>query len=335
MRKTILITGGTGFIGSHTAVELIQQGYAVILLDNLSNSKADVVERITGITGQEVTFYHADIRDKTALMSIFKQHTVDAVIHFAALKDPQESFDKKQDYYSVNVTGTEVLLQVMEQCSVKKLVFSSSAVVYGDPARVPVNESAPTGEVNSPYGQTKYLAEQMLKQKTEQLPGWSIISLRYFNPAGAHASGVIGEQPLKQANNLIPAIGKVLLGKAVSLTIYGYDYPTKDGTAIRDYIHVCDLAQGHVAAVNLCLSRPGYAAYNLGTGRGESVADVVRSFEKASGQNIPVCYKSRRRGDVSSCYAQVDKASRELNWKATRGLEDIAKDYCHWLSCVN
>ncbi|PWW40393.1 UDP-galactose 4-epimerase [Idiomarina loihiensis] len=335
MKKQILVTGGCGFIGSHTVIELILSGYQVIVVDDLSNSNASVIDKIHSVTGERPDFHQIDICDRNALTNLFKQYAFDAVMHFAALKNPQESYHLKEKYFLTNVEGTRRLLAVMEDCSVNHLIFSSSAVVYGNPSCVPVAESAPAGAVTNPYGETKYRSECDLAEFCEKNLAFSAISLRYFNPGGAHPSGVIGEQPIKPAANLIPAIGNVITRKTDSVQVYGCDYSTCDGTAIRDYIHVCDVAKGHVAALEAGFARTGHHIFNLGTGKGESVLGVIHAFEQASGQIIPVNFSERRQGDVASCYAQADKALQELNWKVEHDLQTIARDYCHWLSLSN
>ncbi|MDV6316408.1 UDP-glucose 4-epimerase GalE [Idiomarina sp. HP20-50] len=335
MNKQILVTGGCGFIGSHTVVELMLKGYQVIVIDNLSNSSASAIDKIEKMTGKRPAFRQIDICDRKALESVFRDYVIDAVMHFAALKNPQESYQLTDQYFLTNVEGTRQLIALMERFSVTRLVFSSSAVVYGVPSQVPIAESAAAGEVTNPYGETKYQSECDLTEHCQNNSEFSAVSLRYFNPAGAHPSGAIGEQPLKPAANLIPAIGKVIMGLAESVPIYGDNYPTCDGTAVRDYIHICDLASGHVAALEAVLAQSGHQIFNLGTGKGESVLGVVRAFEKASGMRIPVEFLAPRKGDVGSCYAEVRKARTELNWQADFDLNTIARDYCHWLSLSN
>lgn len=332
MNKRILVTGGCGFIGSHTVVELILNGYQVVVVDNLSNSSASVIDKIQKVTGKRPDFHQVDICDIDALTGVFRQYSIDGVIHFAALKNPQESYQLRDQYFTTNVDGTRKLLSVMKAFSVTRLVFSSSAVVYGNPSTVPIPESAPAGDVTNPYGETKFQSECDLSHYCNSNANFSAVSLRYFNPAGAHPSGLLGEQPLKPAANLVPAIGDVITGKVGSVHVYGHDYLTDDGTAIRDYIHVCDIAKGHVAALEVGFAQTGHQVFNLGTGKGESVLEVIRAFEKASGRTIPVQFSGRRQGDVESCYAEVDKADRELNWRAESDLSVIARDYCHWLS---
>jgi len=332
MNKQILVTGGCGFIGSHTVVELMLNGYQVVVVDNLSNSNVSVIDKIQKITGKRPDFHHVDICNVNELTEVFRQYAIDAVIHFAALKNPQESYQLRDEYFLTNVEGTRKLLLVMKTFSVSCLVFSSSAVVYGNPSKVPIAESAAAGEVTNPYGETKFQSECDLSNYCENNSSFSAVSLRYFNPAGAHPSGVLGEQPVKPAANLIPAIGDVITGKTDSVLVYGCDYLTCDGTAIRDYIHVCDIARGHVAALEAGFVQVGHQIFNLGTGEGKSVLGVIGAFEKASGHAIPVTFSPRRQGDVESCYAEVDKARKELNWKAEFDLNAIARDYCHWLS---
>lgn len=335
MNKQILVTGGCGFIGSHTVIELILNGYQVVVVDNLSNSNATAIDKIQRITGQRPNFHQVDICDPKALLGIFQRYSIDGVIHFAALKNPQESYHLRDEYFFTNVEGTRKLLAVMKEFSVTRLVFSSSAVVYGDPLTVPIAESASGGDVTNPYGETKFQSECDLSDYCKSNTHFSAVSLRYFNPAGAHPSGVLGEQPLKPAVNLVPAIGDVITGKADSVRVYGRDYLTDDGTAIRDYIHVCDIAKGHVAALAVGFAQTGHQIFNLGTGKGESVLGVIRAFEKASGRTIPIQFLDRRQGDVESCYAEVGKAHKELNWRAESDLTAIARDYCHWLSLLS
>lgn len=332
MNKQVLVTGGCGFIGSHTVVELILNGYQVIVVDNLSNSHASMIDKIERVTGKRPAFHQIDLCDSEALENVFNQYAIAAVIHFAALKNPQESYQLRDEYFLTNVEGTRILLSVMRQFSVTRLVFSSSAVVYGVPSQVPIAESAPAGEVTNPYGETKYQSECDLTDYCQNHSGFAALSLRYFNPAGAHPSGILGEQPLKPAVNLIPAIGNVITGLADSVPVYGRDYPTCDGTAVRDYIHICDVARGHVAALGAAFAQTGHQIFNLGRGKGESVLEVIQAFEEASGQHIPVTLLARRQGDVGSCYAEVTKARIELNWHAACDLHSIARDYCHWLS---
>lgn len=332
MNKQVLVTGGCGFIGSHTVVELILSGYQVVVVDNLSNSHASVIDKIQHITGKRPAFHTIDLCDSEGLKNVFSQYAIEAVVHFAALKNPQESYSQRDEYVLTNVEGTRTLLSVMAAFSVTRLVFSSSAVVYGSPEQVPVAESAPVGAVTNPYGETKFQSECDLTDYCQNHFEFSALSLRYFNPAGAHPSGILGEQPLKPAVNLIPAIGNVISGLADSVPVYGRDYPTCDGTAVRDYIHICDVARGHVAALDAAFEQTGHQIFNLGRGKGESVLEVIQAFEEASGQNIPVTLLARRQGDVASCYAEVTKARVELNWHAACDLNSIARDYCLWLS---
>lgn len=322
--QTILVTGGTGYIGSHTTVELIQAGYEPVLLDNLSNSKPAVLDRIQKITGKKPVFIEADCRDKAALDNVFKKHRIDAVIHFAGLKAVGESVEKPLLYYDNNVNGAIALCEAMAQAGVRKIVFSSSATVYGDPATVPITEDFPT-QPSNPYGRTKLMIEEILRDLGAADPAWRIILLRYFNPVGAHPSGLIGEDPSGIPNNLMPYIGQVAAGKLPHLNVFGSDYTTPDGTGIRDYIHVVDLALGHLKALEK-IDKLFLAVYNLGTGRGYSVLEALRAFEKASGRTIPHVIAPRRPGDIAACWADPTRAARELNWQATRGLETMCAD---------
>lgn len=320
---TILVTGGAGYIGTHTVVELLNAGSEVIVLDNLSNSSIEALDRVERITGKSVTFYQGDILNKALLQKVFSDHSIDAVIHFAGLKAVGESVAKPLKYYENNVTGTLILCQVMAEFKVKNLVFSSSATVYGDPASLPITEDFPTGATN-PYGQSKLMVEHILADLHHSDPSWNIARLRYFNPVGAHASGLIGEDPNDIPNNLMPFIAQVAVGKREALSVFGNDYPTHDGTGVRDYIHVVDLAIGHLKALEKLATKPGLVTYNLGTGQGYSVLDMVKAFEKACGKSIAYLIAPRRPGDIAACYADPDHAKTDLDWQATHSLEDMA-----------
>ncbi len=327
---SILVTGGSGFIGSHTVLELLNAGYDVVVLDNLSNSSPKSLERVSKLTGKEVKFYEADIRDEEALKKIFEKEKIDSCIHFAGLKAVGESVAKPWLYYDNNIHGTLTLLKVMNEFNVKKIVFSSSATVYGAPAFVPITEECPVGEITNPYGMTKRMLEIILTDMAKADPEWTVILLRYFNPIGAHASGDIGENPNGIPNNLMPYITQVAVGKRAELGVFGNDYKTHDGTGVRDYIHVVDLATGHLKALEKIDSIKGVEIYNLGTGHGYSVLDVVKTFEKVNDIKIPYSIKERRPGDIDECYAACDKAFKELGWKAERGLEEMCKDAWNW-----
>ena len=327
----ILVTGGAGYIGSHTCVELLKAGYEVVVVDNLCNSCEESMERVQEITGKTLAFYEADLLDKAALSRIFKEQKIDAVIHFAGLKAVGESVYKPLEYYHNNITGTLVLCDVMREHGVKSIVFSSSATVYGDPAFVPITEECPKGEITNPYGRTKGMLEQILADLHTADPEWNVMLLRYFNPIGAHESGRIGENPKGIPNNLLPYITQVAVGKLESLGVFGNDYDTPDGTCVRDYIHVADLADGHVKALKkLEVEKGGVLSYNLGTGCGYSVLDVIPAFEEANGLMVPSEFKPWRAGDVPQCYADPAKAERELGWKAQRDLKDMCRDSWNW-----
>lgn len=328
----ILVTGGAGYIGSHTVVELLDAGYDVAILDNLSNSSEKSLDRVKMITGKDVTFYKADILDRAALEEIFSHEQFDACIHFAGLKSVGESVAKPWEYYHNNVTGTLTLVDVMKNHNVKNLVFSSSATVYGDPAIIPITEECPKGQCTNPYGWTKSMLEQMLTDIQKADPAWNIILLRYFNPIGAHKSGLIGEDPNGIPNNLMPYITQVAVGKLKELSVFGSDYDTPDGTGVRDYIHVVDLAAGHVKALNKLEENAGLCIYNLGTGTGYSVLDIVSNFEKATGKSIPYRITERRPGDIATCYSNAEKARKELNWKAQYGIREMCADSWNWQS---
>lgn len=328
----ILVTGGAGYIGTHTAVELLQSGHDVVVVDNLCNSKAEAVRRVEEIAGRKLTGFHTiDVRDRAALAEVFRAHRIDAVIHFAALKAVGESVAKPLAYYDNNIAGTVALAETMAAAGVKTLVFSSSATVYGDPASVPIREDFPTGPTN-PYGRTKWMMEYVLRDVAAADPEWRIALLRYFNPVGAHESGRIGEDPNGLPNNLMPFVTQVAVGKLPRLRVFGGDYPTPDGTGMRDYIHVCDLAVGHVKALDRLAQRPGVLTVNLGTGQGYSVLDVVHAFERASGRQIPFEIVARRAGDIAQCWADPAMAEQELGWRAERDLDRMCADSWRWQS---
>jgi UDP-glucose 4-epimerase len=327
----ILVTGGAGYIGSHACVELLQAGHDVVVVDNLVNSKVEALRRVQGITEEELTFHQVDLLDEEALDAVFVAAPVDAVIHFAGLKAVGESVSQPLRYYHNNLTGTLVLCQVMARHGVKELVFSSSATVYGDPHTVPITEDFPLS-VTNPYGRTKLIIEQILEDLYRADPAWNIALLRYFNPIGAHPSGRIGEDPNDIPNNLLPYVAQVAIGRRPELPVYGNDYPTPDGTGVRDYIHVVDLAKGHLHALEKLRDNPGLAVYNLGTGRGYSVLEVIRAFEKASGRQIAYRIVARRPGDVATSYADPTKAEIELGWRAQRDIEEMCADAWRWQS---
>lgn len=327
----ILVTGGAGFIGSHTCVELLEAGYEVVIVDNFSNSKPEALNRIKKITGKDFAFYEADLLDLAALEKIFEENKIDAVIHFAGLKAVGESVQKPVEYYHNNITGTLMLIKAMRKYGCKKIVFSSSATVYGPVNKAPYTEDMPTSATN-PYGYTKVMIEQILRDVYVSDNDWSVSLLRYFNPIGAHKSGLIGEDPNGIPNNLLPYICQVAVGKLEKLGVFGDDYDTPDGTGVRDYIHVVDLALGHIKAVEKVEGEDGLFIYNLGTGIGYSVLDVVKSFEKASGKEIPYVIGPRRDGDIATCYSDPSKALKELGWKAERGLDEMCEDSWRWQS---
>ncbi|MBN2419679.1 MAG: UDP-glucose 4-epimerase GalE [Deltaproteobacteria bacterium] len=327
----ILVTGGAGYIGSHTMVELLNAGHDVVVVDNLSNSKEESLKRIREITGRDFIFYKADICDKPALKDIFSNNTLDAVIHFAGLKAVGESVQKPIEYYSNNVHGTICLCEVMREYNVKKIVFSSSATVYGDPHMVPITEDFPLSATN-PYGRSKLFIEEILKDLYVSDNSWDIILLRYFNPVGAHSSGKIGEDPNDIPNNLVPYISQVAIGKLEILSVFGNDYPTHDGTGVRDYIHVVDLAKGHLRAIDKIEVKTGIRVYNLGTGTGYSVLEMVQAFKKACGRDIPYKITGRRPGDIAECYADPSLAKKELNWAALKGIDEMCADSWRWQS---
>jgi UDP-glucose 4-epimerase len=329
----ILVTGGAGYIGSHTCVELLNEGHEVIVVDNLYNSKEEALKRVQEIAGKKLHFYKIDLLDKAGLESVFSKHKIDAVIHFGALKAVAESVREPLRYYHNNITGTLNLCEVMQKHNVKNLVFSSSATVYGT-TPPPLNENAPRdiAAISNPYGRTKLMIEEVLRDVYVSDKSWNIILLRYFNPVGAHKSGRIGEDPSGIPNNLMPIVSQVAVGKLKELTVTGNDYPTPDGTGVRDYIHVVDLAQGHVKALGKLKDNPGVVAYNLGTGRGYSVLEVIAAFEKASGRKVAHKFGPRRAGDQPSSYADPSKAEAELHWKAIRGIDEMCEDSWRWQS---
>lgn len=327
----ILVTGGTGFIGSHTVIELIQAGHQVHVLDNLSNSSEISLKRVAEILGVSgIPFTKGDIRDREALNKVFATGDFDAVIHFAGLKAVGESTQKPWEYYDNNIAGTLTLLDVMKQNGVKNIIFSSSATVYGDPQEIPIKETCPKGQCTNPYGWTKSMLEQIMMDIQKADNEWNVVLLRYFNPIGAHPSGKIGENPNGIPNNLMPYITQTAIGKRAELGIFGNDYPTPDGTGVRDYIHVVDLAKGHVAALQAIDRKCGLAIYNLGTGKGYSVLDVVNAFQKANGVKVPYSIKPRRPGDIATCYSDPAKANKELGWKAQYGIEEMCRDSWNW-----
>ncbi len=328
----ILVTGGAGYIGSHTVLELLNQGDEVIVVDNLSNSSSESLKRVAEITGKEAIFYQGDILDKAFLDSVFAKHSVEQVIHFAGLKAVGESVQKPIEYYQNNVQGTLSLLDAMRDAGVFKLVFSSSATVYGDPASLPIREDFPVGGTTNPYGTSKLMVEMVLQDVAKSDPRWAFAILRYFNPVGAHKSGRIGEDPNGIPNNLLPYISQVAVGKLAQLGVFGDDYDTKDGTGVRDYIHVVDLAIGHLKALNKINAEAGAHIYNLGTGNGYSVFEMVTAFEKAANKPVPYEVKARRPGDIAACYAAPEKALNELGWQADRGIDEMMEDTWRWQS---
>ena len=328
----ILVTGGAGYIGSHTVVELQNAGEDVVVMDNLANSSKKCLERVEALTGKKVPFYEADIRDREALEKIFSNEKIDSVIHFAGLKAVGESVQKPWEYYDNNVTGTLTLVDVMRKHNCKNIIFSSSATVYGDPAMIPITEECPKGQCTNPYGWTKSMLEQILSDMQKADPEWNVVLLRYFNPIGAHKSGTIGENPNGIPNNLMPYITQVAVGKLPKLNVFGNDYDTHDGTGVRDYIHVVDLAKGHVKALKKLAPGSGLNIYNLGTGVGYSVLDIVKNFEEATGVKIPYEIKDRRPGDIAICYSKADKAKEELGWVAENGIKEMCADSWRWQS---
>ena len=331
MARCILVTGGLGYIGSHTAIQLMEAGDAVVCFDNLSNSKRAVLNRIEAVTGRSPIFVEGDVRDASALEAVIAAHPIDGVIHFAGLKAVGESVAMPLSYYDNNVAGTEVLLRVLSRTNIRQFVFSSSATVYGQPDVVPISESAALRPTN-PYGRSKYFIEEMLRDLYRSDETWSISILRYFNPVGAHPSGKLGEDPNGVPNNLMPFISQVAVGRRAQLSVFGNDYDTPDGTGVRDYIHVMDLADGHLSALNHGESKRGCFTFNLGTGTGYSVLEMVRAFEKASERDIPYTIVGRRAGDIGTCYADCSAAKSQLGWQASRGLEDMTGDTWRWQS---
>ncbi len=328
----VLITGGAGYIGSHTALELLNTGYEVVVYDNLSNSSVESLKRVEELTGKSVKFYEGDVLDAAKLTEMFKAEAIDAVIHCAALKAVGESVRKPLEYYRNNINGTLTLMDVMRTVGVKNIVFSSSATVYGRPEIIPITEECPKGQCTNPYGWTKSMMEQIMTDLQKADPEWNVILLRYFNPVGAHKSGRIGEDPKGIPNNLMPYITQVAVGKLEKLGVFGDDYDTPDGTGVRDYIHVVDLAIGHVKAIDYILTNPGLDIINLGTGIGYSVLDMVKAFSKACKRELPYEIKPRREGDIAMCYADPAKALRVLGWKAERGLDEMCEDSWRWQS---
>lgn len=330
---SILITGGSGYIGSHTCLQLCAAGYQTVILDNLCNSKASVVDTLARLGGgPQPVFYQGDIRDKALLARLFAEHAIDAVIHFAGLKAVGQSVKQPIEYYDNNVYGTLTLVEAMRTANVKNLIFSSSATVYGDQTAIPYDESSPTGQPSSPYGRSKLMVEQILQDLQCAEPEWSITLLRYFNPVGAHPSGDMGEDPQGIPNNLMPFIAQVAVGRRPSLAIFGNDFPTPDGTGVRDYIHVMDLADGHVAALKMMRDKAGVHIYNLGAGVGHSVLDVVAAFSQACGKSVAYHFAPRRDGDLAAYWAAPEKAARELHWRVSRSLDDMANDTWRWQS---
>ena len=328
----ILVTGGAGYIGSHTCLELLNQGHEVVVVDNLCNASEESLNRVKELTGKDLTFYKADLLDADAMNEVFDKEKVDAVIHFAGLKAVGESVAKPLEYYHNNITGTFILCDAMRKHGVKKIIFSSSATVYGDPAFIPITEDCPKGKITNPYGQTKSMLEQVLADLHVADPEWNVILLRYFNPVGAHESGRIGEDPTGIPNNLTPYITQVAVGKLKEVNVFGNDYDTPDGTGVRDYIHVMDLASGHVKALKKFADKPDVYIYNLGTGRGYSVLEMIQAFSKAVGHDIPYVIRPRRAGDIATCYADATKAEKELGWVAERGIDEMCQDAWRWQS---
>ena len=328
----VLVTGGAGYIGSHTCVELIEAGHEPIVIDNLCNSNPESLNRVKMITGKEILFYEGDVRDENLLNTIFADHDIDCVIHFAGLKAVGESVAKPLEYYENNLCSTMTLCRVMAKHGVKRIVFSSSATVYSGDNEMPLRETSKTGNCTNPYGWTKYMGEQILRDLTVADPEWSVVLLRYFNPVGAHASGLIGEHPNGIPNNLMPFISQTAIGKRHHLSVFGNDYDTHDGTGVRDYIHVVDLAKGHVAAIAHLMKTSGESVFNLGTGTGYSVLDMVKAFETANGIPVPYEIAPRRPGDLATCYADPAKSAEILGWKATKDQTDMCRDTWNWQS---
>lgn len=328
--STILVTGGAGFIGSHTCVELLEEGYDVVVIDNLCNSSKESLKRVEKITGKNVKFYEADIADNAVMSKIFEENDIYAVIHFAGLKAVGESVQKPMEYYMNNISGTLEMCKVMREYGVKNIIFSSSATVYGDPKQIPITEECPKGQCTNPYGWTKSMLEQILTDIQKADNEWNVILLRYFNPIGAHKSGLIGEDPNGIPNNLMPYITKVATGQLPRVNVFGNDYPTPDGTGVRDYIHVVDLAIGHLKAIEKLSENPGVKVYNLGTGKGYSVLEVIENFSKACGKDIPYVITDRRAGDIAECYADPSLAKKELGWEAKYGIKEMCEDSWNW-----
>ena len=326
----ILVTGGAGFIGSHTLIELVEAGHAPVVVDNLSNSSPKAIERVEKIVGKTIPFYNVDIRDREGLEKVFAENTFDCCIHFAGLKAVGESVQKPWEYYENNIGGTLVLVDVMRKHGLKNIIFSSSATVYGAPETMPITEDCPKGTVTNPYGWTKYMLEQVLSDIQKADPEWNVVLLRSFNPIGAHKSGLIGEDPNGIPNNLVPYITQVAIGKLKQLNVFGNDYPTEDGTGVRDYIHVLDLARGHLLALNKLAEGSGLVTYNLGTGKGYSVLQIVKAFEKASGKAIPYVIAPRRPGDIAECYADSSLAKKEIGFECRYDLKDMCEDSWRW-----
>ncbi|EJU80266.1 UDP-glucose 4-epimerase [Neisseria meningitidis NM3001] len=328
----VLVTGGTGFIGSHTAISLIKAGYDVVILDNLCNSSINILPRLKEITGKDITFYQGDIRDRALLQKIFAEHKIETVMHFAGLKAVGESNVLPMKYYDYNVSGSLILAEEMAKAGVFSIVFSSSATVYGDPARTPITEDMPVGGTTNPYGTSKYMVERILSDIQKSDSRWSVILLRYFNPVGAHESGLIGEYPNGIPNNLLPYICQVASGRLPQLSVFGGDYPTPDGTGMRDYIHVMDLAEGHIAAMKAKGGVAGVHLFNLGSGRAYSVLEIIRAFEAASGLNIPYQIQPRRAGDLACSFADPSHTKQQTGWETKRGLQQMMEDSWRWVS---
>ena len=329
MQQTVLVTGGAGYIGTHTCVELLNKGYEVVVIDNYSNSSSESISRVEQIVGKAVTLYEGDVRDKQLLNKIFTENRIDWVIHFAGLKAVGESCEMPIEYYDNNIGGTLALVEVMREHGCKRIVFSSSATVYGDPEVLPLTEECKTGGTTNPYGTSKYFQELILNDLYKSDNDWTVVLLRYFNPVGAHESGLIGEDPKGIPNNLTPYIAKVAIGELKEIGVFGNDYDTPDGTGVRDYIHVVDLALGHVVAIDK-INKSGVYVYNLGTGVGYSVLDVIHAFEKACGHKLPYVIKPRRAGDIAACYADPSKAKRELGWQANLGIDEMCASLWNW-----
>lgn len=332
MQNKILITGGAGYIGSHATLAVLDAGYDVIVLDNLSNSSKESIRRVGILSGKSPEFIQGDIRDRALLDKLFASRQISAVLHFAGLKSVEESVRKPLDYYENNVSGSVTLCQAMARAGVFRLVFSSSATVYGEPTQMPISENLPTGVPTNPYGRSKLIVEELLQDLAKSEPRWSIALLRYFNPVGAHHSGMIGEDPNGLPNNLLPYVSQVAIGKLKQLSVFGADYPTQDGTGVRDYIHVQDLAEGHLSALRTIVQKNGVNIWNLGTGVGYSVLEMIRAFERASGRAVPYQVVERRPGDIAESWADPTKAAYELDWKATRGLSEMMADTWRWQS---